>query len=167
MAKLFTSIAVVLTAICLAGSAWALSSTPVTVVNPADIAKAEGIQTPFQGFARCDFSIDLCTGQISIPLSQRLVIEFVTGSCLVTGNNVISRVTMTTFSAGIDVTHDLNKNAPAPAANGTLGRVAVSELVRAYADAGSGAVGFEFDSSGPNDGFGCVFTVSGQLVAVP
>jgi len=38
---------------CLGGPAWALGSTPVTVVNPVDIAKAEGIQQPYQQESAC------------------------------------------------------------------------------------------------------------------
>jgi hypothetical protein len=48
-------VAATLATMCLAGPAWALGSTPVTVVNPADIAKAEGIQHPYQAGIPCDF----------------------------------------------------------------------------------------------------------------
>lgn len=91
MTKLLTSAAAALTVICLSGPAFALGSTPVTVVNPADIAKAEGIQTPFQSSAGCVFSSEfsgLCFANIAAPASQRLVIEFVSAFCNVIGNNV-------------------------------------------------------------------------------
>jgi hypothetical protein len=173
MAKVvFTSIAVVLTAICLSGSAWALGSTPVTVVNPADIAKAEGIQTPFQAHGVCTFSPGVCSGVIDVPPSQRLVIEFVSAFCIVGGNNVISNGTLATSTGGSFVDHYLIASAPISNLGGTQGIVTVSQLVRIYTDAGSGGsagggIGFSFESSGNNQGNTCDFAVSGQLVAVP
>jgi hypothetical protein len=167
MAKVvFTSIAVVLTVICLSGSAWALGSTPVTVVNPADIAKAEGIQTPFAASSECTFSGFVCDGTIAVPPSQRLVIEFVTNECIVTGNNVISFPHIVTLLGGLHTQHTLIASAPVSNPGGTAGVVTVSQLVRLYADAGS-SVAFQFVSSGLNDGNVCDFSVSGQLVAVP
>lgn len=69
--------------------------TPVIVTNPADIAKAEGIQQPYQAQAHCNFAKafpDACNATITSPPSQRLVIEFVSVSCGLT-----SRVTVINF----------------------------------------------------------------------
>src|SRR6516225_850471 len=98
MTKLLTA---ALTAICLAGPAFA-----VTVDNPEDIAKAEGIQTPFQTEEACDFKGTTCLVAFNIlPPSQRLVIEFLSGACGVIGNNVISLVRLTTTVSGVAANH--------------------------------------------------------------
>jgi hypothetical protein len=140
----------------------------VTVVNPADIAKAEGIQTPFQGAGSCTFSGGACGGQINIPPSQRLVVEFVTAACNVIGDNVLSNSEITIVGSGAVIAHQLIANAPISGFGGSFGVSKISQLVRVYTDAGDGPA-FLFQSSGfgANDGQECTFSVSGQLVAVP
>src|ERR1700757_2177834 len=64
-----------------------LGSTPVTVVNPTDIAKAEGGQHPYHFRVDCNsLSAPVggefgCGGVVSAPPNQRLAIEYVSGSC--------------------------------------------------------------------------------------
>src|SRR5947207_2636834 len=57
------------------------SPLPVTVTNPADIAKAEGVQHPYQASVACGFPDNTCTGSINTPNNQRLILEYVSGFC--------------------------------------------------------------------------------------
>lgn len=151
--------AATLAAICLSGPAWALGSTPVTVVNPADIAKAEGIQHPFQaGDIECIVSGFECGGSLTAPPTQRLVIEFVSASCGLNPGIVIIGAALQTFVAGGSAHHFFA--APPPSSKN------LSQQVRLYADPGSDLV-FSLELSGANPGGNCIFSVSGQAIAVP
>jgi len=151
--------AAVLAAMCLSAPAWALGSTPVTVVNPADIAKAEGIQQPYSNIISCSFDklFGGCGAAITAPPSQRLVIEFVSGFCQFSNASNSLRVVQlfVNTGGGDEVGNILSIQAP-----GTI-----SQLVRLYADPSSqvrfDALAFSGDSGG------CFFTVSGQAVTVP
>jgi hypothetical protein len=152
-------VAAILAGICLCGPAWALGSTPVTVVNPADIAKAEGIQQPYSNIISCSFDklFGGCGAAITAPPSQRLVIEFVSGFCQFSNASNSLRVVQLFIKTGggDEVGNVLSIQAP-----GTI-----SQLVRLYADPSSEV---RFDAlafSGVSGG--CFFTVSGQAVAVP
>jgi hypothetical protein len=157
-------VAATLAAICLCGPAWALGSTPVTVVNPADIAKAEGIQHPYQmGEIDCPFDppfLNACLGHLNTPPTQRLVIEFVSAACGLDAGVTFTRASITTnVGAGIQgVTHHLAVPAP-PSAN-------ISQLVRIYADPAT-TMSFSVETTANNPGAACIFSLSGQTIDVP
>ena len=131
---------------------------PVIVSNPADIAKAEGIQQPYQAKADCVFGKpypDACDATISTPPSQRLVIEFVSASC-----GLASRVTVIQlgpFVNGVQVFHKLVPN---------LGYVA-GQQVRLYADQSSNILFNVLSSKPEGPGANCFFSISGQAISVP
>lgn len=154
--------AATLAAICLSGPAWALGSTPVTVVNPSDIAKAEGIQHPYQAGIPCAFGAtgipSSCSGSLTAPPAQRLVIEFVSATCGLNPGVAIIGATLGTSVSGSFVTHSFA--APAPSSEN------LGQQVRLYADPGS-TLEFSLDLSAVNPGGGCIVSVSGQAVAVP
>ena len=156
-------VAATLAAICLSGPAWALGSTPVTVVNPADIAKAEGIQHPFQaGEIVCSFSgffLDSCLGQMTTPPTQRLVIEFISVVCGLNSGVRIAGVSITTkVGPGQGVPHHLA--IPAPPAN------AIGQQVRIYADPAT-TMSFNVETTADNPAAACIFSLSGQAIDVP
>lgn len=154
--------AATLAAMCLSGSAWALGSTPVTVVNPADIAKAEGIQHPYQaGDILCNFSDispDVCEGQLNAPATQRLVIEFVSAACGLVSGVTFTGATMQTTAGNVSVVHSLA--APAPPSHN------IGQQVRIYVDPAS-TMFFTVEMTGSNLGGLCTFSLSGQAIAVP
>src|SRR5438045_979271 len=90
-------------------TAWALGSTPVTVVNPTDIAKASGIQHPYQDEpGSCAFGGgDSCTKVFNPPANQRVVIEYVSGACAFDGGAPLVQVVVVTTVNGIGVAHRL------------------------------------------------------------
>jgi hypothetical protein len=142
----------------------------VTVVNPGDFAKAEGIQQPYQTYATCSFGgggfeDQECDVTIQTPATQRLVIEFVTGQCSLVGNNGIYNAIIGTTAGGNFVAHYLAvqpRSFPAPG-NGTLQQT-ISQQLRIYADPLS-TIEFNVFASGPNTPEVCFFTLSGQAVS--
>jgi hypothetical protein len=151
-------VAAALAALSLSAPAWALGSTPVTVVNPEEIAKAEGIQQPFQNTTSCTLisAPATCVATLPTPATQRLVIEFVSGFCDRSAVNFFT-INIST-AAGGSVTHFL-------VANPQL-RVAASQLVRIYADPSTN-IQFTVEAGDFDTGKLCQFTVSGQAVSVP
>jgi hypothetical protein len=169
----FTFLVGVVTALAaffLPGAAWAVGSTPVTVVNPADIAKAEGIQQPYQARTFCTFTTSdplNCLATISSPQSQRLVIEFVSGNCAIAasnGNNILT-ATIGTIIGGNFVDHTLAPQPPVPTLQGTQ-FVNISQQVRLYADPLT-IIQFHVNTVNPSTQENCQFNLSGQAVTVP
>lgn len=161
--RLFTfsvGVVAVLAAVSLSGPGWALGSTPVTVVNPADIAKAEGIQQPYQAPLDCEFNGFTCDAQIQAPPTQRLVIEFVSATCALTASNQIVDVTLNTVVGGLSVSHYLIAQPPQGSSS------SISQQVRIYADPSS-TIEFFFRTSEGNSGKFCLISMSGQAVTVP
>jgi hypothetical protein len=144
---------------------WALGSTPVTVVNPGDIAKAEGIQQPYQANVSCTFGQafpfnNSCDTNFGTPSSQRLVIEFVSGQCPLEANNIVTEAAiLTTVGGGGTIRHYLSVQQPSSQPS------TISQPVRIYADPSS-TIFFEVITLNPNK-FGCQFSVSGQAITVP
>jgi hypothetical protein len=85
-------------------AAFALGSTPVTVTNPADIAKAEGIQHPFHAEIDCTVQDGFsCNGTFALSSSsnanQKITIEYVSGACNIDQGNGATRGHMILFDA--------------------------------------------------------------------
>lgn len=155
---------------------WALGSTPVSVVNPVDIAKAQGIQQPFQSQINCNaaggFGIR-CSGAVALPPGQRWVIEYVSASCLLDNTRqTMSQVYVSTSIGGYAPLHYLaiHDRVGAQGDSGTvINVVQIGQPVRLYADAGT-SVQFGMGTSGVAQFAGypnCSVSLSGQAVNVP
>lgn len=155
---------------------WAIGSTPVSVVNPVDIAKAQGIQQPFQSQINCDatggFGIR-CFGAAAVPPGQRWVIEYVSASCLLDNTRqTMSQVYLSTSIGGYAPLHYLaiHDRVGAQGDSGTvINVVQLGQPVRLYADAGT-SVRFGMGTSGISQFAGypyCSVSLSGQAVSVP
>jgi hypothetical protein len=157
-------------AIFLPSVASAVGSTPVTVVNPVDIAKAQGIQKPFETSIQCSadsFGIR-CFGSVNVPTDQRWVIEYVSASCLIDNTKqVLSQV-------GVQISSfhylEISDHVGARGDSGTaINVVQLGQTVRLYASPGSqigvfaGTSGISSFSGYPN----CNFSLSGQSISVP
>src|SRR5262249_45395798 len=103
-----------------------------------------------------------CKATITVPPTQRLVIEFVTGNCELNPGIQIAFVDLSTVvGGGSPVSHTLNAQ-PTQTSNSII-----SQQVRIYADPSS-TIGFlALSGAGTNTGAVCDFSVSGQAVAVP
>jgi hypothetical protein len=146
--------------------AWAQGS--VTIANPADIAKAEGIQQPYQASADCTFVERNCEVLIETPASQRLVIEFVSASCFIP-NNDFRLALIGTSVGGNTVLHFLSaqsrKSASGfPAVGHELN---ISQLVRIYNDPQAGIFLRILAWNPVTDFSNCGLSLSGQAVTVP
>ena len=156
--------------------ALALGSTPVTVVNAADIAKAQGIQQPFQAGLNCNaaggFGIR-CSGSISVPAGQRWVIEQVSANCRIDNTRqLVSQAYISTTLGGTGLIHYLAipDHVGAVGDSGSvINVVQMSQRVRLYADAGSGlSIGVGTSGATSFTGYpNCEVTLSGQAVSVP
>lgn len=156
--------------------ALALGSTPVTVVNAADIAKAQGIQQPFQAGISCSASGGFgirCSGAISAPAGQRWVIEQISANCRIDNSRqLLSQAWISPSLNGGSVLHYLaiNDHVGAVGDSGSgINVVQLSQPVRLYVDAG-GSVSIGVGTSAITGFTGypnCDFTLSGQAVSVP
>ena len=131
--------------------------TPVIVENPEDIAKAAGIQQPYVRQGACKFLGSNCTDDsLQILSSQRLVIEFVSGECVI-GNVSPLSVSLVVTTSGAIARHHLSVQQTT--------EPKFSQLVRVYADPSSTLT---FSVNAPSATAGsCVWALSGQAVAVP
>ena len=168
-------VAATLAGICLCGPAWALGSTPVTVVNPADIAKAEGIQHPFQGNIICsDTSTNgaatFCDGATTTPPGKRLVIEYVAAECGLDAGEALRRVFVHTETqalfegGGVGSSGDHSLNVLDHF--GVAQFVAMGQPVRFYADPNT-QIKVSAQETGAHNDFFCTFDFVGQAIDVP
>ena len=155
--------------LCLCGPAWALGSTPVTVVNPADIAKAEGIQHPYQNDVICDFSsgAQACSASFTSPTNQRLVLEYISGNCGLASGLQLTQIGITTQLGEQFHTEQHLLAVPAGVTSFGAQEFTFGQTVRLYADQNStieaSAVANNLNS---NVSF-CRIVFSGQAIDVP
>lgn len=148
--------------------AFAIGSTPVTVVNPTDIAKAQGIQQPYQATVFCATAGVGCSGDLQLASGQRLVIEYVSGHCGIDNRSLLAEIYVTTVSNGAIANHFISltdkRGVPISAAtnDADFGRT-----VRFYADAGSVMRVQAIVGGSVTTGAFCFFNISGQSVSVP
>ncbi|HET7380147.1 MAG TPA: hypothetical protein VFJ24_08925 [Gaiellales bacterium] len=145
---------------------WALGSTPVTVVNPSDIAKAQGIQHPTQFVITCTFNgLSTCADSFTVGTNARLIIEFVSVNC--TGMPATNRMATLLVSVdnggGIFNDWTLNLVDHAPIA----GVLTSSQPMRVYANPGAIVRGFAQTDSNSGVFTFCFFNISGQQTDVP
>jgi len=171
--KFLTPLAIAAFAATLAGPAFALGATPVTVTNPGDIAKAAGIQRPFQLTLSCPSNAygNGCFTAFTQG-AQRLVIEYVSVRCEQIVGQAVTALEVGTSVGGAGATHELTIGdrigSQGYYGSGTR-EVNVGRKVRLYADANtqvSVSSTFAGNSGTPGYPF-CVYTLSGQQVDVP
>jgi hypothetical protein len=142
--------------------AWAVGSTPVTVVNPtsAPVPTTNANEPALQPFQATLFphssTSNEATDIFTVPAGKRLVIEYYSGQAQDTSGGAAGMV-LTTTAGGTFVQYLVYTNS-----NTTN---AVNQLVRIYADPGSTVQAFAFNANATSCG-GFV-TVSGHLVNVP
>lgn len=143
------------------------SPVPTTVVNPADIAKALGIQHAV-AFELSFFKPNITSAPFNVPASQRLIIEYVSGRCFVSDALVTElRILTVMSSASQSYTVNLAPISSAAITNPTQGnfghtvKIYVDPASQVFLEAGAAAAG------GAGSGYGCNATLSGQLVDVP
>jgi hypothetical protein len=144
----------------LAGLGWAdQPAHPVIVTNPADIAKAEGVQHPYQASTLCTFVGNICLINVTTPSNQRLVIEYASGNCGLNAGVFVQ--TLLIEEAGL-APQFLSPPYPIVGASFT----SFGQSTRIYID-GNVQLTFEAVSTSANDGRACRFSVSGQSIDVP
>jgi hypothetical protein len=145
------------------------ASVPVTITNAAAIAKAEGIQHPFQAALECAAQAGLQTcdsALLHLPMNRRLAIEYVSLVCTLVATAQLSAVRVKTTVGTIEVAHALSHvDHPAPLGGTGPQHAIAGQTVKIYADAGSG-VGFSAENVSGGE-WKCTLTLSGQLIDVP
>ena len=145
-----------------------LAGTPtVTLTNPADLAKALGVQHPV-AFTLYSFDkAGCCHSTITVPATQNLIIEYVSGVCNPSGNAVglaiqTGTVHVTATTGGVANDHGLNIPINPIPFNASVAQdqVELGHLVKIYADAGT-IVRLSVDAGQ------CQLAFSGQAVDVP
>jgi hypothetical protein len=156
--------------------AHAVGSTPVNIVNPADIAKAQGIQQPFHAQFGCSadggFGIR-CHGTVVVPAGQRWVIEYISANCKIDNTQqTMSQAWIATVIGPSQTVHFLTipdrVGAKGDSGDG-VNVVQLGQLVRLYAEAGT-TIQFSAGMSVHTDFEGypfCDISLSGQAVSVP
>jgi hypothetical protein len=152
-----------LTAMSMALPAWALGSTPVTVVNPTtspvpttDIANP-ALQ-PFQtNLLPNSTTSNQCVANFTVPAGKRLVIEYYSSQAQDTSGGGAG-LTLSTTAGGNEVAYLVYTNS-----NTTN---VVNQVTRIYADPGTIVQAFAFN---PGTGHSCAasINISGYLVNVP
>lgn len=154
---------------------WALGSTPVTVVNPTDIAKAQGIQRPWSGAINCAAQSPsyYCRGFLTLPTTYRVVIEYVSASCLIDNTVQILRdVSIQAYTGGFGLTFSLSfpdRYGTQGNSGSSINEVNLGQMVRFYAEAGSTIGGYAYTNTTTSfTGYpNCDITLSGQAIDVP
>jgi hypothetical protein len=165
-ARAFAAGIAVAVAIATPLQAQAAGSTPVTVVNATELAKAMGVQHPFQTSMTCEpyRSDGICELRHDVPSNQRLVIEYVSMQCWLPSTARLGLLRLYTSVNGTDlVTHYLN---PGTAAASAGGSVEFGHLVKIYAAPGSRIL-FDGDIRLGDSSTFCTLTLSGQAIDVP
>jgi hypothetical protein len=146
--------------------AQAVGSTPVTVVNATELAKAMGVQHPFQKSMTCEpyRSDDICMWSHDVSPNQRLVIEYVSMQCSLPSSGRLGLLRLYTSVNGTDIVgHYLNSGAAAAPFGGS---VEFGHLVKLYAAPGS-RIQFDGDIRSGDSSTRCTVTLSGQAIDVP
>jgi len=146
-----------------------INGTPMfNLANPADIAKAEGIQHPYQKELECGWPNDNnhCDVSFTSPTNQRLVIEYVSGSCNLNPGMQLLDVHVITTVGGVRVVHSVGMFNPA--GGNFFGNVIVQlgQAVRIYADQGTQVEITVLESGVGNTLQVCGWAISGQAVDV-
>jgi len=142
---------------------------PATIVNPADIAKAEGIQHPYQVNVRCQWKGGNGCDQIDpvkAPATQRLVIEYASGLCVMDVGLQVAGVDIQTTAGGVIATHQLTVVDPVGVTRGGFPHVSFGQTVRLYVDPNTN-VNIEVLSSNVSTFADCDIALSGQAIDVP
>ena len=147
-------------------AAGAIGSTPVTVVNSNDLAKAQGIQHPIQFVIFCPFASGstACGGNFSVPASQRLIIEFVSVNCIsMPAANRMAALILQVSNGANFTEYTLNLVDHSPIA----GILTASQPMKVYADPGTTLGGVALTESGNTAATQCFFNVAGQAIDIP
>jgi hypothetical protein len=129
----------------------------VTVVNPTDLAAANahalGVGTPVAFFLAAPRGTTFFT----VPTGQRLVIEYVSGQCDNSPQNIPPLPIISTVTSGTFNDHTIAM----PFAAAAIQTVRLGQVVKIYADPGTRV------QLTVKDAADCLLTFSGQLVNTP
>ena len=150
------------------GSVTLAPGSSVSITNPADLAKAMGIQHPWQVGTFCKWNGgNGCTvfDKIRAPANQRIIIEYVSGGCLLdTGLQVADVNIQTTVGTAI-VTHEVPVINPAGVVRGGQD-ISFGQMVRIYVDQNKN-IDLEVTSTNVSSSAACFLALSGQAIDVP
>jgi hypothetical protein len=132
-------------------------------LTAADIAKAMGVQHPTSFFIQTD-NINGNTSY-QVPANQRLIIEFVGTSCILTNDASLNALGLALLKNNIESIVALSVS-PVSTTNST--DVTFGEMVRIYVDPGTTLQLNPLGRlTGNNAQLGCGSTFFGQLIDVP
>ncbi len=145
-----------------------------TEVDLVDNARSQEKSHPHQIGLTCnDTGLGIrCHNSILVPANQRLIIEYVSVSCLIDNTRQVLRsVNVITESNGIGIPHRLNiiDRVGVRGDSGTLiNEVDVGQIVRLYADPGSTIqVAADTNEATSFSGYpNCFFSLSGQAIDI-
>jgi hypothetical protein len=142
----------------------------VVVANPADIAKAMGIQTPFSLPMTCVNNLgpnNVCDATAKVPAGVRWVIKHISALCYSPVNTTVTLAwVQTTVGGALSVVY-LNLP-PSRFLNATKWFTSASQVTETYADPGSQVVLFaNLSATAPTSQFACDLILQGQAISVP
>src|SRR5262249_46384258 len=112
----------------------------VNIANPTPLAKAEGIQNPFQSSLDCTLSSATITCQLSNPppANRRVILEYVSAACTLAGPIVLLSGTINTAAESTEVVKHALLFTDRPLNDGSGRHVTgAAQVVKIYADKGS------------------------------
>jgi hypothetical protein len=152
----------------------ALAVHDITEVDSVDNARAQEKSHPYQMGLICnDTGIGIrCHNSTVVPANQRLIIEYVSASCLIDNSRQVLRsVHVFTDANGIGISHRLNiidRVGARGDAGFLINQVDVGQMVRLYADPGS-TIQVSADTNEATSFSGypyCFFSLSGQAIDI-
>ncbi len=140
-------------------------SPSVTISNPADIAKAMGVQHPIT-FMLTFTNIGTNTNY-TVPSNQHLIIEYAAGSCKLSDAS-LDNLVIRAKSNSNDLFFPVNLPFLASTASNPQALGNFAHLVRIYADPASViSLATNGTGGGSNPSYVCFATLSGQLIDNP
>lgn len=140
----------------------ATTNQNVTVTNPADIAKALGVQNAYSTEIQCEATNGPCVATFTAPSNQRLVLEYVGLHCGIAAPDQLTTVSVTATNAGTSIRSFIGFNS---VVQGPVNSQSATQLTRIYVDAGT-TVTVTFALSA-NTTANCGGGIQGQAINVP
>ena len=159
----------VLTAFLAAGSQ---AQTPVSVANAADLAKAQGVQTPFAVGLTCSntYPNSLCEATTHVPANVRWVIKNFSIACYHPQSTQVTLLYIQTTVGGAvtEILPNLTADRFMSASSNPRSVMQLSQSIESYADPGSLiALNVDLSAVVPASQFACSLNLQGQAITVP
>ena len=144
------------------------AQTPVSITNPADVAKAQGIQTPFAFGLTCSntYPNSICEATAHVPANVRWVIKNFSLACYHPSSTQVTLLYIQTSAGGAvtEILPNLTADRFMSASSNPRSVMQMSQSIESYADPGSLIVlNADLSTVVPASQFVCSLNLQGQV----